>query len=163
MCEVVDPVVEHLGGIQLPLQQSDMSNASALVGREAVIHRLAHEFNDVIEAAVQDRIAELAQEIKEHPDRYWPPYEFPGGSASDDDDEWPSSIHRGRPKGDTNVTREYFWEQYRNAVDGFDGFPRMQRPYRKTHLQPRTSFGYKAFCKYLARWGAPPGYAKPGE
>jgi len=165
-----DPVIEHLGGVMLPLSgQCPDANTSALVGREATIYRIAAELNEVIEssvdAAIAERFAEFAVDFREHSERYLPPYEFPQSAATENgellrDDE---DKGKGRPAGGTNVGREFFWEQYRNGVDGMDGLPRMQRPYRKTHLQARTNFTYKAFIKYLDLWGPPPGYAAPGE
>jgi hypothetical protein len=134
-----------------------------LVGSEqALLKLLAIDAPELIEslvdAALERKLARLTQQIKDDPDRFWrehvPPYQPPLFESNG------SGHERGRPKGSTNVTDAYFWQLYRSAVDEA---PRLQRPYRKTHLAARTGLTYRAFCGYLDRWGPPTGYAKPGE
>src|SRR5262245_55524469 len=83
VCEPVDPVVEHLGGVRLPLSQSEEYNASAIVGRETSIQRLVDDLADIVDHAIADRFAAMAEDFKAHPDHYLPPYQFPESAASE--------------------------------------------------------------------------------
>jgi hypothetical protein len=163
------PGVQRLntGGIEITLRYREGSNVVSLVGSEhALIRLLAIErpelIDALVDAALERKLAALAREVQEDPERFWrehmPPYTLPLPL-----EEHQNGHKRGRPPGSSNVSREYFWEQYRNAVDGLNGLPRMERPYMLSHLAARTTFPVASFTRYYKKFGAPAGYAKPHE
>jgi hypothetical protein len=151
------------GGVNVPLRASDISNVSSLVGREEVLSKLARDrpdlFETVVQAHIDRRVTNVLREMADHWEELLPPYQFPS-TPSDKPMDKPKST-RGRKKGSTNISREYFWELYRCAVDGGNGVPRLLRPYMGTHLAARMTLGYRTFGRYLAKWGPPENYAPP--
>ena len=151
------------GGVKVDTRDR-YDQVGALVGNElALLKLLAVDrpelLDTLVDAALERKLSRLTQELQNDPDRFFrehvAPYQPPLFDPNQTTDK--PNGRRGRRKGDTNVSREYFWEQYRGAAD------QLTRPYRWTHLQARTCFTYWAFRKYFELWGAPPGYAKPGE
>ena len=128
------------------------------MGRDTVLQRIEALIEGLVEDGVSMRLDHLVDEFKRDPERFLPPYMPPAELLE-------PHPRRGRKPGSTNVTAEYFWEQYKCAVDGSSalGWTRMQRPFRGTHLATRMGLAYRTFKRYLDRWGAPEGYAKPHE
>jgi len=167
------PGVQRLttGGVEITLRYHEGSNVASLVGSEhALIKLLAIDkpelIDALVDAALERKLAALAREAQDDPDRFWrehiPPYTF-ALPLEEIQNGHTQRKRRGRKKGGSNASREYFWEQYRNAVDGLNGQPRMQRPYTFVGLACRTSFTTGTFTTYVKRWGPPPGYAGPHE
>jgi len=146
----------NTGEASLPLSESEPSNVRAVIGRAATVLRIAR----FIDGLIEERLDDLVDEFKRDPDRFLPPYQPPPELL-----EAPQSRRgRGRPRGSTNGSAEYFWEQYRNAVDGAPiGMSRMQRPFTYLALYTRMGISYRKFKNDFKRWGVPEGYPKPHQ